>query len=63
MLKKEINMLYKEYLIESGYRDINNIVAPFVNREDGKVPEAEIYFHQDLDGVASALAMREYLKQ
>lgn len=42
-------------LNESGIRDIKKISKTF--------DEAEIYFHVDLDGVTSAIAMREYLKQ
>jgi len=42
-------------LIESGIRDINQLADRY--------PKAEIYFHQDLDGVVSAIAMREYLEK
>jgi len=40
---------------ETGIRDITKTVAGY--------KEAEIYFHQDLDGVVSCIAMKEYLKR
>lgn len=39
---------------ESGIRDINHLKKRY--------PKAEIYFHQDLDGVTTALAMKNYLE-
>jgi hypothetical protein len=45
----------KKILTESGIRDINKLAARY--------PKAEIYFHQDLDGVTTAIAMKEYLEQ
>ena len=39
---------------ESGIRDINALAKRY--------PKAEIYFHQDLDGVTTALAMKKYLE-
>lgn len=39
---------------ESGIRDINMLSKRY--------PKAEIYFHQDLDGVTTALAMKKYLE-
>jgi len=39
---------------ETGLRDINALKKRY--------PKAEIYFHQDLDGVTSALAMKKYLE-
>ena len=42
-------------LVESGLRDINNIAKRY--------KKAKIYFHQDLDGVTTALAMKNYLEQ
>jgi hypothetical protein len=44
----------KKLINESGLRDINALAKRY--------PKAEIYFHQDLDGVTTAIAMREYLK-
>ena len=41
-------------LNESGLRDINKLSKRY--------PKAEIYFHQDLDGVTTALAMKKYLE-
>jgi|TARA_R110002020_G_scaffold31127_9_gene97457 hypothetical protein len=41
-------------LKESGLRDIGALAERY--------PKAEIYFHQDLDGVATALAMKNYLE-
>jgi len=38
---------------ESGIQNINKIAE--------KYKKAKIYFHQDLDGVTTAIAMREYL--
>jgi len=45
----------KRIIKESGIQDINNIAKRY--------PKAEIYFHQDLDGVVSAIAMKEYLQK
>jgi len=45
----------KKLITESGIRDIQKIAKRY--------PMAKIYFHQDLDGVATALAMKNYLEQ
>ena len=45
----------KKILIESGIREINKLAERY--------PKAEIYFHQDLDGVTTAIAMKNYLEQ
>jgi hypothetical protein len=42
-------------LKESGIRDITNLAKRY--------NKAKIYFHQDLDGVTTALAMKNYLEQ
>ena len=47
-------MIMKKLINESGLRDINALAKRY--------PKAEIYFHQDLDGVTTAIAMKEYLK-
>jgi hypothetical protein len=44
----------KKLISESGLRDINNLAKRY--------PKAKIYFHQDLDGVTTALAMKHYLE-
>jgi hypothetical protein len=44
----------KKLIKESGIRDINALAKRY--------PKAEIYFHQDLDGVTTAIAMKEYLE-
>lgn len=44
----------KTIIRESGIRDINALAKRY--------PKAEIYFHQDLDGVTTALAMKKYLE-
>jgi len=44
----------KNLLKESGIRDINKLAKRY--------SKAEIYFHQDLDGVTTALAMKKYLE-
>jgi len=45
----------KKLISESGIRDIKALAQRY--------PKAEIYFHQDLDGVTTALAMKNYLEQ
>jgi len=45
----------KKLLKESGIRDINEIKKRY--------KKAKIYFHQDLDGVTTALGMKHYLEQ
>ena len=44
----------KKLIKESGLRDINALAKRY--------PKAKIYFHQDLDGVTTALAMKKYLE-
>ena len=44
----------KNLLKETGLRDINNLAKRY--------PKSEIYFHQDLDGVTTAIAMKNTLK-
>jgi hypothetical protein len=44
----------KKLIKESGIRDINKLAKRY--------PKAEIYFHQDLDGVTTAIAMKKYLE-
>jgi len=44
----------KKLIKESGLRDIKDLAKRY--------PKAKIYFHQDLDGVTTAIAMREYLE-
>ena len=44
----------KNLLKEKGLRDINNLAKRY--------PKSEIYFHQDLDGVTTAIAMKKYLE-
>ena len=44
----------KQFLNETGLRDISAIKKRY--------PKAEIYFHQDLDGVTTAIAMKKYLE-
>ena len=44
----------KTILIESGIRDINKLSQQY--------DKAEIYFHQDLDGVVTAIGMKHYLE-
>ena len=44
----------RKIIKESGLRDISALRKRY--------PKAEIYFHQDLDGVTTAIAMREYLE-
>ena len=48
------NILHNVVLTESGIRNINALADRY--------PKAEIYFHQDLDGVTTALAMKNYLE-
>ena len=45
----------KRLIKESGIRDINLLAKRY--------KKAKIYFHQDLDGVTTALAMKDYLEQ
>lgn len=46
--------LHKTLLNESGLRDIGSLAERY--------SKAEIYFHQDLDGVTTAIAMKNYLE-
>jgi hypothetical protein len=46
--------MMKKLIVESGLREINALAKRY--------PKAEIYFHQDLDGVTTAIAMKHYLE-
>ena len=55
LTEKQIrNLVNKVLLKETGIRDIKKLAQRY--------SKAEIYFHQDTDGVTTAIAMREYLK-
>lgn len=54
LIIKVITEESKRLLNEGGIRDINKIAKRY--------PMAKIYFHQDLDGVTTALAMKNYLE-
>ena len=43
----------KKLIFESGIRNIKELSKRY--------PKAKIYFHQDLDGVTTALGMKNYL--
>ena len=43
--EKQLKVINESLLNEGGIRDINNLAKRY--------PKAEIYFHQDLDGVVS----------
>ncbi|OQB40848.1 MAG: hypothetical protein BWY04_01167 [candidate division CPR1 bacterium ADurb.Bin160] len=45
----------EQVYLETGLRDITKLASSY--------KEAEIYFHMDLDGVTSAIAIKEYLKR
>ena len=47
-------LLIEKLLLETGIRDIKALSERY--------DKAKIYFHQDLDGVATALAMKSYLE-
>ena len=51
----------KQLISESGIRDIKAIARHYQEPE-GRA-KAKIYFHQDLDGVTTALAMKKYLER
>jgi len=54
LIRRIIKEEVKKLLNESGIRDIYNIAERY--------KKAKIYFHQDLDGVATAIAMKKYLE-
>jgi len=53
--EKQVGIITKSLINESGIQDIKKIAERY--------PKAQIYFHLDLDGVVSAIAMREYLQR
>jgi hypothetical protein len=55
LTESELTQVIKRMITESGIRDINKIADRY--------QKAKIYFHQDLDGVTTAIAMKEYLAQ
>jgi len=54
LIRQIIEEENRRILNEGGIRDIKNIAKRY--------PMAKIYFHQDLDGVTTALAMKNYLE-
>lgn len=56
-MRKLIKHILKETILlnESGIRGIKELARRY--------PKAKIYFHQDLDGVTTALGMKNYLEQ
>ena len=52
--EQQLERINGSLLNEGGIRDINKLADRY--------PKAEIYFHQDLDGVVSALGMKNYLE-
>ena len=54
LIRKIIKEETTKLLNESGIRDINNLLKRY--------KKAKIYFHQDLDGVTTAIAMKKYLE-
>jgi hypothetical protein len=56
-MKDLIRKILKEHtlILESGIRGIKELAKRY--------PKAKIYFHQDLDGVTTALGMKNYLEQ
>ena len=52
--EQQLDRINGSLLNESGIRDINKLADRY--------SKAEIYFHQDLDGVVSALGMKNYLE-
>ena len=55
LTEKQIALVTKSLITESGIQDIKKLAERY--------PKAQIYFHLDLDGVVSAIAMREYLQR
>ena len=55
MLKTIRRILKEELLKESGIRGMRELAKRY--------PKAKIYFHQDLDGVTTAIGMKNYLEQ
>ena len=56
LTESEINSLIDRVLLkETGIRDIKKLAQRY--------PKAEIYFHQDTDGVATAIAMARIPKE
>ena len=55
LTEKQIELVTKSLITESGIQDIKKLAERY--------PKAQIYFHLDLDGVVSAIAMREYLQR
>lgn len=55
-MKSLIKRILKEEVLikESGIRNIGELAKRY--------PKAKIYFHQDLDGVTTAIAMKKYLE-
>jgi hypothetical protein len=54
-MEKQNLILKKNILSESGIRGMKELAKRY--------PKAKIYFHQDLDGVTTALGMKNYLEQ
>jgi len=57
---KKYNSFHQKINEESGLRNISNVIS---NHKANNGNNFEIWFHQDLDGVTSALAMKYYLEK
>lgn len=58
-----MNILEKIDQFESDYKLVTESGIRNITDLSKKYKEAEIYFHKDLDGVTSAIGMKEYLKR
>jgi hypothetical protein len=57
---KKYNDYYVKINEETGFQNVKKIIEEHI-KEKGH--DFEIFFHQDLDGVFSAISIREYLKR
>jgi hypothetical protein len=66
LTESELKTVIKKIITESGIRDITKFLGSDSDDEMGNIHErykkAKIYFHQDLDGVTTAIAMKKYLE-
>ena len=60
LTESELTEVIKRMITESGIRNITNLLG--TDEGDEKYEKVKIYFHQDLDGVTTAVAMKKYLE-
>ena len=60
LTESELTEVIKRMITESGIRNVTNLLGS--DEDNEQYEKVKIYFHQDLDGVTTAVAMKKYLE-